>query len=117
MQGGEDALIVLFALAYTLCRSKFMTEQSKHQEKLSMRELLARFSVGAIIGGAIPAAREYAIALCYWLYITSFTDGWTKTPTEFSIAWGLLFTVGCGLMAVKGKKLLWTFLDSLPPMP
>jgi formate/nitrite transporter FocA (FNT family) len=109
MQGGEDALIVLFALAYTLCPSKFMTQQSKQQQQLSMRELLARFSVGAIIGGAM--------GLCYWLYITSFTNGWTKTATFFSIAWGLSFTLGCGLMAVKGKKLLWTFLDSLPPMP
>jgi hypothetical protein len=49
--------------------------------------------------------------------ITSFTLGWTKTATEFSIAWILLFTVGCGLMAVKGKKLFSTFLNSLPPMP
>ena len=108
MQGGEDALIVLFALPYTLCPSKFMTQQSKHQEKLSMRELLTRFGVGAMMGGAI--------GLCYWLEITSYTEGWTKTATEFSIAWILLFTVGCGLMAVKGKKLLWTFLDSLPSM-
>lgn len=85
-----------------------MTQESK-QEKLSKRELLTRFGIGAMIGGAI--------ALCYWLHITSFTLGWTKTATEFSIAWILLFTVGCGFMAVKGKKLLWTFLDSLPPMP
>ncbi|NEU74211.1 hypothetical protein PI95_016995 [Hassallia byssoidea VB512170] len=84
-----------------------MNEQSI--KKSGKRELLTRFVVGAIIGGAI--------ALVYWLYITSFTLGWTKTATEFSIAWILLFTVGCGFMAVKGKKLLWTFLDSLPPMP
>ncbi|GAX41755.1 hypothetical protein NIES4075_27520 [Tolypothrix sp. NIES-4075] len=61
-----------------------MTQQSKHQEKFSMRELLARFSIGAIMGGAI--------ALCYWLYIICFTLGWTKTATIFSIAWILLFT-------------------------
>lgn len=103
-------MIILFTLFDARCASKFMTdEQSKHQEKLSMRELLTRFGIGAIMGGAI--------ALLYWLHITSYSEGWTKTATEFSIAWILLFTVGCGLMAVKGKKLLWTFLDSLPPMP
>ncbi|MGI2902154.1 hypothetical protein [Tolypothrix sp. VBCCA 56010] len=78
-------------------------------KKPGKRELLTRFSIGAIMGGAI--------ALVYWLYITCFTLGWTKTATIFSIAWILLFTVGCGLMAVKGKKLFSTFLNSLPPMP
>jgi hypothetical protein len=53
-------LILLFALSYTLlCSSKFMTdEQSKHQDKLSIRELFARFSIGAIMGGAIPTERR-----------------------------------------------------------
>ena len=78
-------------------------------KKSGMKELLINFSIGAIMGGAI--------ALVYWLNITCFTLGWTKTATFFSIAWILLFTLGCGLMAIKGKKLLWTFLDSLPPMP
>jgi hypothetical protein len=77
-------------------------------KKSGKKELLARFSVGAMIGGGI--------GFFYWLDITSYTEGWTKTATEFSIAWIVLFTVGCGLMAVKGKKLLWTFLDSLPSM-
>lgn len=78
-------------------------------KKPGKRELLTRFSIGAIIGGAI--------ALFYWLYITSYSEGWTKTATEFSIAWILLFTLGCGLMAVKFPKFFQTFLSSLPPMP
>lgn len=78
-------------------------------KKPGIKELFARFSVGAMIGGGM--------GFFYWLSITSYTQGWTKTATEFSIAWIILFTLGCGFMAVKEKKLLWTFLDSLPPMP
>lgn len=78
-------------------------------KKPGTKELLARFSVGAMIGGGM--------GFFYWLYIASYSEGWTKTATEFSIVWILLFTIACGFMAVKGKKLLWTFLDSLPPLP
>jgi hypothetical protein len=85
-----------------------MAEQQS-VKKSGIKELLGRFSVGAMIGGGM--------GFFYWLCITSYSEGWTKTATEFSIAWILLFTIGCGFMAVKGKKLLWTFLDSLPPMP
>jgi hypothetical protein len=85
-----------------------MTEEQS-VKKPAMKQLLIRFLVGATIGGGM--------GFFYWLCITSYSEGWTKTATEFSIAWILLFTIGCGFMAVKGKKLLWTFLDSLPPMP
>lgn len=100
-------MIILFTLLYARCASKFMTDEQS-VKKAGIKELLARFTVGAMIGGGI--------GFFYWLYVTSFTVGWTKTATEFSIAWIILFTIGCGLMALKGKKLLWTFLDSLPPM-
>lgn len=85
-----------------------MTEEQS-VKKPAIKESLTRFSVGAMIGGGM--------GFFYWLYIASYSEGWTKTATEFSIVWILLFTIVCGFMAVKGKKLLWTFLDSLPPLP
>jgi hypothetical protein len=78
-----------------------MTEEQS-VKKPGMKELLIRFLVGATIGGGMGFF---------------YSEGWTKTATEFSIAWILLFPIGCGFMAVKGKKLLWIFLDSFPPMP